>query len=118
MGETIEKRLKDYKGFEVWKVTDNKGTSKEEVTYMLNDSDGNNINCFQALKDLKQFADNYLWKWHFKGGRRMKIYKVYYRTGNGNESYTFIEADSKEMIESVLYHVQGMTTELIRFEEV
>ena len=48
----------------------------------------------------------------------MKIYKVYYRTGNGNESYTFIEADSKEMIESVLHHVQGMTTELIRFEEV
>ena len=48
----------------------------------------------------------------------MKIYKVYYRTGNGNESYTFIEADSKEMIESVLHHVQGMTTELIRYEEV
>ena len=59
MGETIEKRLKDYKGFEVWKITDNKGTSKEEVTYMLNDSDGNNINCFQTLKELKQFADNY-----------------------------------------------------------
>ena len=58
------------------------------------------------------------WKWHSKGGCRMKIYKVYYRTGNGNESYTFIEADSKEMIESVLHHVQGMTTELIRFEEV
>ena len=37
---------------------------------------------------------------------------------NGNESYTFIEADSKEMIESVLHHVQGMTTELIRYEEV
>ena len=48
----------------------------------------------------------------------MKIYKVYYRAGNGNESYTFIEADSKEMIESGLHHVQGMTTELIRYEEV
>ena len=48
----------------------------------------------------------------------MKIYKVYYRTGNGNESYTFIKADSKEMIESVLHHVQGMTTELIKYEEV
>lgn len=59
MGETIEKRLKDYKGFEVWKITDNKGTRKEEVTYMLNDSEGNNINCFQTLKELKQFADNY-----------------------------------------------------------
>ena len=48
----------------------------------------------------------------------MKIYKVYYRTGNGNERYTFIEADGEEMIKDVLYHVQGMTTELIRFEEV
>ena len=48
----------------------------------------------------------------------MKIYKVYYRTVNEMEKYTFIEADSKEMIESVLYHVQGMTTELIRYEEV
>lgn len=26
---------------------------------MLNDSEGNNINCFQTLKELKQFADNY-----------------------------------------------------------
>ena len=59
MIETIEKRLKDYKGFEVWKVTDNKGTSKEYTTYMLNDIDGNNIDCFKNLKDLKQFADNY-----------------------------------------------------------
>ena len=59
MIETIEKRLKDYKGFEVWKVTDNKGTNKEYTTYMLNDIDGNNIDCFKNLKDLKQFADNY-----------------------------------------------------------
>lgn len=55
----MEKRLKDYKGFEVWKITDNKGSRKEEVIYMLNDSDGNNINCFQTLKELKQFADIY-----------------------------------------------------------
>lgn len=48
----------------------------------------------------------------------MRMYKVYYRTGNGSESYTFIEADSEEMIKSVLYHVQGMTAELIRYEEV
>ena len=26
---------------------------------MLNDSDDNNINCFQTLKELKQFANNY-----------------------------------------------------------
>ena len=47
-----------------------------------------------------------------------KLYKVYYRTGNGNESFTFIEADGEEMIKDILYHVQGMTTELIRYEEV
>ena len=80
MGETVEKRLKDYKGFEVWKVTDNKATSKEEVTYMLNDSEGNNINCFKTLNELKQFADNYKWKWHFKEVLNMSIYKVYCRS--------------------------------------
>ena len=58
MGETIEKRLKDYNGLQVWKITDNKGTSKEEITYMLNDYEGNNIDCFNNLKELKQFADN------------------------------------------------------------
>ena len=47
-----------------------------------------------------------------------KLYKVYYGTGNGNESFTFIEADGEEMIKVILYHVQGMTTELIRYEEV
>lgn len=35
MGETIEKRLKDYKGYQVWKVTDNKGCSNEEIIYIL-----------------------------------------------------------------------------------
>ena len=40
MRETIEKRLKDYKGYQVWKVTDNKGFHDEEITYMLNDQDG------------------------------------------------------------------------------
>lgn len=57
MGETIEKRLKDYRGFQVWKVTDNKGLKSEKVTYLLNDNDDNNINCFSTLKELKQFAD-------------------------------------------------------------
>ena len=48
----------------------------------------------------------------------MKIYKVFYRTVNGNESFTFIEADREEKIKSVLCCVQGMQTELIRYEEV
>lgn len=47
-----------------------------------------------------------------------KLYKVFYKIGNGNESFTFIEADGEEMIKDILYHVQGMTTELIRYEEV
>lgn len=59
MGETIEKRLKDYKGYQVYKITDNKGTHKETTTYMLNDQDDNNINCFTTLAALKKFADNY-----------------------------------------------------------
>ena len=47
-----------------------------------------------------------------------KLYKVFYRTRNGNESFTFIEADGEEMIKDILHHVQGMTTELISYEEV
>lgn len=59
MGETIEKRLKDYKGYQVWKITDNKGTRNEKITYMLNNQDGDNINCFSSLTALKKYADNY-----------------------------------------------------------
>ena len=57
MGETIEKRLKDYKGYQVWKVTDNKGLHDEEITYMLNDQNDDNINRFTSLADLKKYAD-------------------------------------------------------------
>lgn len=60
MGETIEKRLKDYKGCQVHKVIDNKGTRNEEVTYMLNTQDGDNINCFTSLAELKKYANNVL----------------------------------------------------------
>lgn len=45
-----------------------------------------------------------------------KLYKVFYRTENGNESFTFIEADGEEMIKAVLRCVQGMQTELIGYE--
>lgn len=51
-----------------------------------------------------------------------KIYKVFYKGGNGTEAHTFIEADAdyrkaKDTIKSVLHSVQGMTTELVSFEE-
>lgn len=57
MGETIEKRLKDYKNYQIYKIIDNKGTRNEAVTYMLNDQDGENINCFSTLAELKKYAD-------------------------------------------------------------
>ena len=47
-----------------------------------------------------------------------KLYKVFYKTGNGNEGFTFIEANGEEMIKSILHCVQGMTTELISYDEV
>ena len=47
-----------------------------------------------------------------------KLYKVFYKTANGKEGYTFIEADSKKTIENILRCVQGITTELIKYEEV
>ena len=54
IGETVEKRLKDYKGYQVWKITDNKGLTSETITYMLNDHDGNNVICFSNLLELKK----------------------------------------------------------------
>lgn len=54
----VEKRLKDYRGYAVWRVTDNKGMKNETVVYMLNDPiDGENLNCFKTLYKLKKWAD-------------------------------------------------------------
>lgn len=47
-----------------------------------------------------------------------KLYKVFYKTENGNKKYTYIEADGEETIKAVLRCVQGMQTELIGYEEV
>lgn len=60
MCKTIEKRLKDYKDYQVYKITDNKGTKKETITYMLNDQDDNNIDCFNTLLELKKYVDRVL----------------------------------------------------------
>lgn len=56
--DTIEKRLKDYKGYQVYKIIDNKGTRQEKITYMLSDQEENNINCFSSLAELKKWADS------------------------------------------------------------
>ena len=47
---------------------------------------------------------------------KKKMYKVFYKTGDRNERYTFIEADGEETIKAVLRCVQGMQTELIGYE--
>lgn len=54
IGKTVEKRLGDYKGYQIWKIINNKGLSSQKVTYMLNDQDGNNVNCFSTLSALKK----------------------------------------------------------------
>ena len=45
-----------------------------------------------------------------------KLYKVFYKTVNGTEGHTFIEADGEEKIIVVLRCVQGMQTELISYK--
>lgn len=52
---TIEKRLKDYKGYQLWKVIDNKGLKNEKITYMINDHAGNNCNCKSTLPEAKEW---------------------------------------------------------------
>ena len=58
IGETVEKQLKDFKGFKVLKVTDDKGTLVEKTTYMLNTKDDFNVNCFSTLAELKSYVNN------------------------------------------------------------
>ena len=48
----IERRLKDYKENKVWKCVDDNG----DVFYMYNTPDGDNINVYKSLQDLK--SDN------------------------------------------------------------
>lgn len=45
-----EKRLKDYKGNQVWKCTDD----NKEVFYMYCDQDDNCINVYKTLAELKK----------------------------------------------------------------
>lgn len=60
VGETVEKRLKDYKGYQVSKVVDNKGMRNEKTTYMLDNQNGDNVNCFGSLADLKRYVNTVL----------------------------------------------------------
>lgn len=60
MGKTTEKKLKDCNCYQVWKIIDAKGCRNEKITYMLNDYDGNNINCFATLAELKRYAKTFM----------------------------------------------------------
>ena len=54
--ETIEKRLKDYKGFEIYKVYDKHNNGKiENLVYMANTKEGDNVNCMAKLSELKKY---------------------------------------------------------------
>lgn len=56
---TVEKRLKDYKGFQILKVTDNKGLRIKETTYIAYDSDENLFDAKNTLAELKKSIDIY-----------------------------------------------------------
>ena len=56
---TDEKRLNDYKGFQHIKVTDNKGLSNEEVTYIAYDEDGELFDADSNLTSLKKKINVY-----------------------------------------------------------
>lgn len=52
-----------------------------------------------------------------------RIYKVIYKCNDGSEKYTFMEAETdlrkaEKTIKDILYHVQGMNTKLVSFEEI
>ena len=51
-----EKRLKDYKGFSIWKYKDEKG----EIFYTANDKSENIFDVNVKLSDLKKSIDNYI----------------------------------------------------------
>lgn len=55
-----EKRLNDYKGFQIVKVTDNKGLSNEEVTYIAYGSDDELFDADSSLPSLKKKINAYV----------------------------------------------------------
>ncbi len=57
---TDEKRLNDYKGFQVIKVTDNKGLSNEEITYIAYGEDDELFDADNNLSFLKKKINAYV----------------------------------------------------------
>ena len=57
--ETIEKRLNDYKGFQIWKVTDNKGSKNEKITYIAYTNNEDLFDADDNLSTLKKKINTY-----------------------------------------------------------
>lgn len=55
MTDTIEKKLKDVNGLEIWKIIDNKGMRNEQISYLVQNEDSI-INVFKSLKEAQKFA--------------------------------------------------------------
>lgn len=60
MNKTIEVRLKDYKGFQVTKYIENKGTRVERTDYMATTQDADPFDCDKTLSGLKKKIDTYI----------------------------------------------------------
>lgn len=60
MNKTIEVTLKDYKGFQITKCIENKGTRAEITEYMATTQDDDTFNCDKTLSGLKKKIDTYL----------------------------------------------------------
>lgn len=57
---TKETQLKDYNGYEIWKIEDyNHSNKKINTVYMVEDED-DVINVFKTLNDAKQYIDRVL----------------------------------------------------------
>lgn len=60
MNKTIEVTLKDYKGFQITKYIENKGTRAEIMEYIATTQDDDMFDCDKTLSGLKKKIDTYL----------------------------------------------------------
>lgn len=59
MNKTREVKLKDYKGFQIIKYIENKGT-RADIEYMATTEDDDTFDCDKTLSGLKKKIDTYL----------------------------------------------------------
>lgn len=73
MNKANEVTLKDYKGFQITKYIENKGTRAEITEYMATTKDDDMFDCDKTLSGLKKKIDTYL-NCKFNGGKIMNLY--------------------------------------------